>query len=230
MKKIAVIPARSGSKGLKDKNIIDICGKPMMNYSIEAALQAGCFERVICTTDSEYYGDIAEKAGAEVIYRDEKASSDTATTFAVLEDLFRKIELDFDYFALLQPTSPLRDHKHVTEAVELFENNYEGFDFLSSVKEADHPKVLVNCIDDDLSMKYFDNTDYANYRRQLYKDYVPNGAIFMAKPQAYLQQKHFYGKKAIAYLMNEYDSVDVDNQLEYNLAVLCMREKLGRAE
>ena len=64
MKKIAIIPARSGSKGIKDKNIIDLCGKPMMNYSIEAANSFGDFERVILSTDSKKYAEIAKRAGA----------------------------------------------------------------------------------------------------------------------------------------------------------------------
>ena len=64
MKKIAIIPARSGSKGLKDKNIIDICGKPMISYSIDAAIRANCFDHVIVSTDSEQYGKIANSFGA----------------------------------------------------------------------------------------------------------------------------------------------------------------------
>lgn len=225
MKKIAIIPARSGSKGLKDKNIIDLCGKPMMNYSIEAAIGVACFERVIVSTDSEKYGRIATADGAEVIYRGGRLADDTATTFMVIEDLFSKIRMDFDYFVLLQPTSPLRTGKHIQEAVELFESRFSEFDFLVSMKEAEHNKHLVNPIDDDQSLKYFD-TGFAGYRRQVYKDYSPNGAIFMGKPDAYLQQKHFFGNRAIGYIMNVFDSVDVDTELDYKFAELCLQERL----
>ena len=76
MKKIAIIPARSGSKGLKDKNIIDLCGKPLIAYSIEAATKSDIFDRVIVSTDSKGYKDIAEQYGAEVLLRDEKLSND----------------------------------------------------------------------------------------------------------------------------------------------------------
>lgn len=226
MKKIAIIPARSGSKGLKNKNIIDLCGKPMLGYSIEAALESKCFERVIVSTDSSLYGAIAESFGSEVIYRDEHISNDTATTFMVIEDVFRKIETDYDYFVLLQPTSPLRDQTHIIESVKLFESKFDNFDYLVSMKEAEHNHLLVNPIDDDLSLKYFD-TDFANYRRQLYKDYSPNGAIFIGKKEAYLKQRHFFGPKSLGYIMNDFDSVDVDTELDYNLAELCMRKKLG---
>lgn len=226
MKKIAIITARSGSKGLKNKNILELCGKPMMNYSIEAALKANCFDRVILSTDSEEYGKIGIEAGAEVIYRGDDVSNDRATTFMVLADLFDHIPIDFSYFVLLQPTSPLRDENHVIEANGLFEANYDTFDFLVSVKEAEHASILVKPIDEDRSLKYFD-ADFANYRRQGYKEYSPNGAIFTGKPEAYLKQKHFYGKKSLAYIMNSFDSVDVDTELDYKFATLCMKEKMG---
>lgn len=225
MKKIAIIPARSGSKGLKDKNILDICGKPMMNYSIEAAVNATCFDRVLVSTDSEKYGGIAVAAGAEAIYRGEQVSNDTASTFMVVEELFKKIGTDFDYFVLLQPTSPMRGASHVKECVGLFERRFNEFDFLVSMKEAEHNKLLVNPIDEDQSLKYFD-TDFANYRRQSYKNYSPNGAIFMGKPNAYLKQKHFFGTRAIGYIMSAFDSVDVDTELDYKFAELCMQRKL----
>lgn len=227
MNKIAIIPARSGSKGLKDKNIIDLCGKPLISYSIEAALKSGLFERVIVSTDSEIYGEISEKYGAEVLYRDETLSNDKATTFMVIEDIFRKINQKIDYFVLLQPTSPMRTEKHVIEACEKFENNIQKYDFLVSVKEAEHSAVLVKPIEDDDSLKHFD-TDFSNYRRQSYKEYSPNGAIFIGKPDAYLKRKHFFGDKSIAYKMSDVDSVDIDNVLDYELACICMSKRLRR--
>lgn len=232
MKKIAIIPARSGSKGLKDKNIIDLCGKPLMVYSIEAASASGLFDRVIVSTDSEEYGRIAMQYGAEVIYRGAELSNDNATTYMVLEDLYHRLEQAgqvSDYFMLLQPTSPMRTARHVTEAVDLFESKILDFDFLVSVKEADHAKVLVNMIEPDGSMKYFD-TDFSNYRRQGYADYSPNGAIFIGKWDAYLQQKHFFGAKAIAYKMSKVDSIDIDDRLDYEFACMCMVKRLRGEE
>lgn len=225
MKKIAVIPARSGSKGLKDKNIIDLCGKPMIVYSIDAALKTEMFDKVIVSTDSNRYGDLSVRAGAEVVYRGDEASSDTASTYMVIDDLFKKIGYDFDYFVLLQPTSPLRNCEHVKEAIELFESRIEEFDFLVSVKEAEHNGLLVKPIEADLSLKHFD-TDFANYRRQSYKDYSPNGAIFIGKPKEYLEKKHFFGDRSLAYKMSAFDSVDVDTELDYKFAKLCMEERL----
>lgn len=226
MKRIAIIPARSGSKGLKDKNIIDLCGKPLIAYSIEAALETGLFDHVIVSTDSEHYAEIAQHYGAEVMMRGEALSNDKATTFMVLEDILKnRLQKSIDYFVLLQPTSPLRTSKHITEAIEKFEAKIENFDFLVSMKEAEHAKVLVNPIDDDESLKYFD-TDFSNYRRQGYKDYSPNGAIFIAKPDSYLEQKHFFGAKALSYIMSAEDSVDIDGALDLVVANAIMKKSL----
>ncbi len=224
MNRIAIIPARSGSKGLKDKNIIDVCGKPLLAYSIEAGLKSNLFDKVILSTDSEKYAQIGKSFGAEIMMRGEKLSDDKASTFMVIEDILNRLEKTFDYFVLLQPTSPMRTEKHVREAAELFEKHFDDFDFLVSVKEAEHANVLVKPIEDDLSLKHFD-TDFSNYRRQGYKDFSPNGAIFIAKPQKYLKQKHFFGAKSLAYKMNKIASVDIDDELDYRFACLLMGER-----
>ena len=192
MKKIAIIPARSGSKGLKDKNIIKVCGKPLMSYSIEAAINSKCFDKVIVTTDSEKYAEIAKKYGAEVILRGERLSNDNATSYMVIEDVIHKQSNDFD--------------------------------FLVSVKEAENTADLIKPIDSDESLKYFDR-DFSNYRRQSFKEYSPNGAIFIGKKEQYLQQKHFFGARSIAYIMNQIDSIDIDTELDYELACICMKKR-----
>lgn len=225
MNKIAIITARSGSKGLKDKNIIDLCGKPLMAYSIEAATKSGLFERVIVSTDSRKYGKISEEYGAEVMYRGDDLSNDKATSYMVLKDVLLRLEQNIDYFMLLQPTSPMRDENHVREAIEKFETNYKNYDFLVSVKEAEHGAVLVRPIENDGSLKHFD-TDFSNYRRQAYQEYSPNGAIYIAKPEEYLKRKHFFGERSIAYIMDEFDSVDIDTRLDYEFACFCMQKKL----
>lgn len=227
MKKIAIIPARSGSKGLKDKNIIDLCGKPLIAHTIQAAVSSGEFERIIVSTDSVLYADISRKCGAEVFMRKENLSSDTASTYDVLADIFTNNKFDIDYFALLQPTSPLRNASHIKEATALFEKNFNVFDFLVSLKEAEAPAVLVKQVEDDMSLKNFD-TDFSTFRRQHFKDYSPNGAIYFGKVNAYLEHKHFYGAKSLAYFMTQEDSVDIDNYLDYELAKIIMTNRISK--
>lgn len=226
MDKIAIIPARSGSKGLKDKNIIELCGKPMLVYSIESAIKSGKFKKVIVSTDSERYAQIASEAGAEILLRDERLSNDLATTYLVIEDVLKRTNSLEDYFVLLQPTSPLRTELHINQALELFEEHIDSFDFLVSMKVAEHAGVLVKPIEKDLSLKHFD-VDFSNYRRQGYKEYSPNGAIFIGKPAQYLMQKHFFGARSMAYFMDKKASIDIDDELDYKIAECIMKMQGG---
>ena len=220
MRKIAVITARSGSKGLKDKNILDLAGKPLIAWTIEAAIESAQFERIIVSTDSPTYKAISEKFGAEVIMRDKELASDSASSFDVLKNLLEKhIKIDFDYFVLLQPTSPLRNGKHIREACSAFETKFDEYNFSASVSKSKYSNDLIKTIEGDLSMKNFD-ADFSDYKRQSFDFYHPNGAIFMAKPSEYLKQKHFFGRKSLAYIMNEEDSVDIDSVIDLELARL----------
>ena len=124
MNKIAIIPARSGSKGLVNKNILMLLDKPIIAYTIEAAIQSNCFSKVIVSTDSLEYKEIAEKYGAEVIMRGDNLSNDTATSYMVIEDILQKdLGIEYNYFMLLQPTSPFRNYQHIRESIEKFEKN-----------------------------------------------------------------------------------------------------------
>ena len=222
LKKIAIIPARSGSKGLPNKNILMLLDKPLIAYTIEAAISSDLFSRVIVSTDSLEYKQISEQYGAEVIMRTAELASDTATSFMVIEDILQKI-CDFDYFVLLQPTSPFRNAKHIQQAVDLFEKSVDT-NFVVSMSESNKSADLIKPIDHDLSLKYFD-LDFSNYRRQNNKEYSPNGAIFIANNNAYLKRKHFFGADSFSYVMNKTDSVDIDDKLDFELAISIQTNK-----
>ena len=112
VKRIAIIPARSGSKGLKDKNIKLLNGKPLIVYSIDAAIKSNAFDIVFVSTDSEIYAEIAMKAGADAHFlRSEINSSDKASSWDTVREVIQRFEEEgkyFDEIMLLQPTSPLR--------------------------------------------------------------------------------------------------------------------------
>ena len=226
MKKIAIITARSGSKGLPNKNVLFANGKPLMAYSIEAALESGEFEKVIVSTDSQEYIDLLSHYPIEFVKRSAELASDKASSFVVIEDVLNRYShVDYDYFVLLQPTSPLRTAQHIQEANAKFEANFEKFDFLVSVSDAHKPTTLTRQIDEDESLKNF-KLDYSNYARQQYHpEYSPNGAIFSAKPQAYLEQKHFYGEKCIAYFMDKEVSVDIDDRLDFEYFYFILQQR-----
>lgn len=125
MKRIAIIPARSGSKGLKDKNIKMLCGKPLISYSIECAIQSGKFDKVFVSTDSQKYADIATEYGADASFlRSEETSTDSAGSWDVVREVIQKFESlgeHFDEIALLQATSPLRLPEDITNAFSILD-------------------------------------------------------------------------------------------------------------
>ena len=224
MKKIAIIPARSGSKGLPNKNILMLGNKPLIAYTIEAALKSNEFERIIVSTDSLEYKYIAEKFGAEVFMRSEELSNDKASSFVVIEDVLNKIETTIDYFVLLQVTSPFRNENHIKESIEVFENSISEYDFLVSMQKSDKSSSLIKPIYDNGTLEEY-NIDYSNYSRQKYDEYHPNGAIFIGKVKEYLEQKHFFGKRSKAYFMNKEDSIDIDDSLDFEIAITILTKK-----
>ena len=113
-KKIAIIPARAGSKGLPDKNVLMLLDRPLIAYTIEAAVSSNLFDKVIVSTDSERYKTIAEYYGAEVMLRSAELSSDTATSYMVIEDVLKN-NPGYEIIALLQPTSPFRTANHIIQ-------------------------------------------------------------------------------------------------------------------
>ena len=225
LKKIAIIPARSGSKGLPNKNILMLLDKPLIAHTIEAAIKSNEFQRVIVSTDSLEYKEISEKYGAEVILRDEYLSNDKATSFMVIEDVLKKIKIEsLDYFMLLQPTSPFRDEKHIIDSIKDFEKEYSSLDFLVSMTESSKSADLIKRIGNNKTLKNYD-LDYSNYRRQDGKEYYPNGAIFIGKVDKYLEKKHFFGEKTLAYFMNKEDSIDIDDRLDFEIAITIATKK-----
>lgn len=120
---IAVIPARGGSKGLPGKNIKELCGKPLIVYTIETALKSKIFDKVIVSTDSLEIAEIAKKAGAEIPFlRPKELATDTADSMDVLIHAIKFLEEKgekFDYIMKLQPTSPLRTEEDIRKSVKL---------------------------------------------------------------------------------------------------------------
>ena len=224
MKKIAIIPARSGSKGLPNKNILMLGNKPLIAYTIEAALKSKEFERVIVSTDSLEYKYIAEKFGAKVFMRSEELSNDKASSFVVIEDVLNKIEITVDYFVLLQVTSPFRNENHIKESIKVFEKGIDTYDFLVSMQKSDKSSSLIKPIYNSGTLEEY-NIDYSNYSRQKYDEYHPNGAIFIGKVKEYLEQKHFFGKRSKAYFMNKEDSVVIDDFFDFEIAITILNKK-----
>ena len=221
MANIAIITARSGSKGLKDKNIKPLAGKPLLSYSIEAALKSEMFDTVMVSTDSEEYADISREYGAEVPFlRSERTSSDTASSWDVVDEVldgYHKIGKDFETFMLLQPTSPLRTSEDIINAYGLLSEK-EAISIVSVCK-ADHSPLQYGILPDDLSMVDFINGLAKGKRRQDLKDYYRiNGAVYLSKVDYFKEFRDIYKKGCYAYIMDRKNSIDIDEEFDFDLA------------
>ena len=227
MKKIAIIPARSGSKGLPDKNIRELCGKPMLAYSIEAAKKSGKIDVVHVSTDSEYYAEIARKYGADVPFlRSEELSGDTATTWDavrfVLEE-YKKLGKQFDVVTLLQPTSPLRIAEDIINASELY--SLKSATAIVGVCEMEHSPLWSNTLSENLCMDGFLSKATNVQRQKLDTYYRINGAMYMIDSQIIINKQEIYGEKSYAYIMPKERSIDVDDLMDFKIAEMYMKER-----
>lgn len=218
---LAIIPARGGSKRLLRKNILDLNGKPLIAYSIEAGLKSKYIDKVIVSSDDDEILEVSKKYGAQLIKRPEVLASDTATTFDALKHTIDNIE-KYDYILLLQATSPLRNEKHIDEAIELLE--LKKADAIVSVCEMDHSPLWSNTLPKDNSMTGFLKDEVKNKRSQdLERHYRLNGAIYICKTDKLLEDKTFFLKdKIFAYKMNRESSIDIDEEIDFKMAEVLM--------
>ncbi|MCR6513568.1 MAG: cytidylyltransferase domain-containing protein [Clostridium sp.] len=219
---LGIIPARSGSKGIKDKNIKPLLGEPLIKYTIDAALNSNMIDDLIVSTDSKTYANISKELGAKVPFlREDYLASDEAKTSDVIIDILEKINEDYDYFILLQPTSPLRNENHIKEAIKLGVDS--ECDSVVSVCEVDHSPMIMNTLDEDLGL--FNFIKSSNRRQDNEKFYRINGAIYISKVNHYKKTKDFYLENSKAYIMDRRDSIDIDDILDFQIAEAIMKRK-----
>jgi CMP-N,N'-diacetyllegionaminic acid synthase len=220
---LAIIPARGGSKRLPRKNILNLAGKPLIAWSIEAGLNSEYIDKVVVSSDDDEILNISKKFGADIIKRPNELASDTATTFDTIKHTIDNLE-KYDYIVLLQATSPLRNEKHIDEAIELLEN--KKADAVISVCEMDHSPLWSNILPEDLSMKNFLREEVLNKRSQdLEKYYRINGAIYICKTEKLLENKGFFLKENIfAYIMDRNSSIDIDEEIDFKIVKALLGE------
>lgn len=226
MKNIAIIPARSGSKGLADKNIKELCGKPMIAYTIEAALDSSCFDEVMVSTDSDRYAEIARRYGAEVPFlRSEKTSSDTASSWDAVDEVlsgYQNNGRSFDTFCLLQPTSPLRTAEDIRKAYSLFRERAETA--VVSVCEAEHSPLWCGHLPDNQELVGFIQPESTARRQSAGRFYRLNGAIYIISTEAFRRERFFYHAGSFAYIMPRQRSIDIDTEMDFRLAEFFLRD------
>ena len=210
-----VITARGGSKGLPGKNIKDLCGKPLIAYSIDVARAFTDDENICVSTDSEEIKQVVEKYGLKVPFlRPDYLATDTATSDDVLihavnyyREQFGK---NYNKLILLQPTSPLRTADDVEGAIKLYRDD---IDMVVSVMKSHAPAVL--CQDDEDGFVQLTYNQKALGRQQLPEMYEFNGAVYVMSVDALLEKKMAGFTKKVKYVMSKEHSIDIDDIYDF---------------
>ena len=227
---LAIIPARGGSKGLPGKNIKELCGKPLIAWSIEAGLKSNYLDEVMVTTDYQNIADVSKQYGASVPFlRPDELASDTATSFDAIKHTieYYKNELnkEFDYIVLLEPTSPLRESIDINKAIEVL--LYSNADSIVGVcrTEDQNPAFLVLKNENNFISGY-ENKEMKVLRRQDIKDvYFFEGTIYISKTNVLLDKKTFYHENTIGYEVPKYKSLEIDDMDDFVMVEAIMNIK-----
>lgn len=216
MRKVAIIPARGGSKGVSRKNTRKVAGKELIAWTIEAALPV-FGEDVVVTTDCDVAADTARKLGCKIIDRPSFLATDEALMSDVVSHVIDTMQLERnDLFCLLQPTSPIRTDVHIREALKKF-LSVDGGDALISVKKADKGS-LKHFILESEQLKPLAGEAFPFMPRQALPNvYVSNGAIYIGTVWTFVRYG-FLGTACVAYEMDEQSSIDIDTEADLALA------------
>ncbi|MCI9220021.1 MAG: pseudaminic acid cytidylyltransferase [Lachnospiraceae bacterium] len=229
MKAIAIITARGGSKRIPKKNIRDFCGKPILAYSIEAALQAGVFDTVMVSTDSEEIARVALAYGAEVpFYRSEKTSGDYATTNDVLLEVLAEYEKrgkTFDLTCCIYPTAPFVTGKKLRNAVEQLSAS-DADTILGVVPFSFPPQRAMVVREGRLVFEY---PEYLDTRSQdLVPHYHDAGQFSIMKTERYLVNRKVLLGKILPLVLDEMEVQDIDNETDWEIAEIKYRMMSGQ--
>jgi CMP-N,N'-diacetyllegionaminic acid synthase len=226
-KTLAVIPARGGSKGVPRKNIALLAGRPLIWYTIEAALQSRCIDRVVVSTEDEEIACAARECGAEIVRRPAELAADDTPTLPVLQHAVGHLEnvesCHVDTVVVLQPTSPLRIVGDVDRAVEKLRET--GCDSVVSVCELEHPLEWVLTLDGDRVRLISEAWQKATRRQDARKAYRPNGAVYVTRRDVVMTDNAILGQDTRAIVMPFERSVDVDTELDMRLAELILGDR-----
>ena len=220
---LALIPARGGSKGIKDKNISDLCGKPLIAYAIESGLRSQYVDSVVVTTDSLKIAEVARQYGARVPFmRPTKLASDTAKTLdAVMHAVqtLKQMGEHYDILLLLQPTQPLRRSTDVDGAIEMFFE--QGCQDLASVSEVtDHP-ILIRTVEEG-RLKQLLACSSTCRRQDMPTYYRINGCIYINRIDR-LDQNTSFNDNPVPYIMPRAYSIDIDEPADLEMARIQLR-------
>ena len=220
MKVFALVTARSGSKGVPDKNIKNISGHSLLDWSIKSSLKAQSISQVYLSTDSEEYANIGKDSGALVPFlRPKELASDTANDLDVIKHFLSLIDEKPDALVHIRPTTPLRDPSILDKAIEMFFSKKDKLTSLRSVHEMSESAYKSFEVDDKgflSTIGSIESGDKANLPRQAFpKTYAANGYVDVLDPNYILRENKLHGEKILAFQTPVVTEVDSIEDLEY---------------
>ena len=227
LKKIAVIPARGGSKRLRRKNIIDFFGKPIIAYTIEAALEAAIFDRIVVSTEDEEIAEVSLRFGAQVSKRSTSLATDASTVVEVCLDLLEREQIEdrtYDVLCCLYATAPMRNAEDILATIELI--NPGICDFAMAVTAYNHYpyQALKHTEKDFLEPMWPEYVDRRN--EKIGPLLAGNGSTYAVAVDVFQRFKSFYGARMRGHIMPRTRSVDIDYREDMEMA-LYFAQKLG---
>lgn len=209
-----LIPARGGSKGIPNKNMVEINGNPLIFYTITEALKVFKPSSVYVSSDSQEILKYSESLGVQVILRPKSASADNSTSFDVINHFLDTTcigNLDFEII-YLQPTSPLRRSTHILEAIKIFKE--KECDSLVSICESNEYPSKAFIFEGDFVRPFLDEEEYTEIRQNIPPTFYPNGAIYIFNKEKFLKHGEIPRNKIAPYIMSKVDSIDIDDSID----------------
>ena len=219
-KYLAVIPARGESKGLPGKNIKDLCGKPLIAWTIERSLKSKYIDRTIVSTDSKSIASISEEYGAEIPFlRPAEFATDTSTTFSVIKHAIEHFadneQQIFDYIIILQPTSPLREIDDIDKMIEKLAASAQDFDSIISVGEVSEHPAIIKKLENDFVLPYCVDLPITTRRQDNTPAYFPYGIAYITKVSSFLEERTIYTKRCTYFKIKRYQNYDIDDIYDF---------------
>lgn len=225
---LAIIPARGGSKGIPHKNIIDLCGRPLISYTIKAALGSKYIDYAIVSTDDAEIAKVSEEYGAEIPFlRPAELATDTSKTIESVIYTIRTLQERgkfFDTIVLLQPTQPLRTSEDIDGAIEKYDEF--GNVALASVSEVDDHPILIRSIENEQLIPLL-NASSTCRRQDMPAFYRVNGCIYINEVSE-MNEDTSFNDNILPYMMEKSHSVDIDDEVDLVIAEYYLKLKKGK--
>ena len=222
LSKIAIITARGGSKRIPRKNIKLFCGKPIIAYSIEAALKSKLFDEVMVSTDDQEIAEIAKIFGAKVpFYRSLVNSDDFSSTADVLNEVlneYQKFGKNYDSFCCIYPTAPFLTDVILQKSFHEFKKN--DYNSLMPVVQYTVPIQIALEINDQGLLKMLEPSNIKVRTQDMPNRYFDPGQFYWSKTVTFLKEKNIFSHKTGAYIISELQAQDIDNEQDWEIAEL----------